>query len=138
VSAVESDSVADTPEGQAYVRNMVATKTKDSFERHLGGALKGARPAMVQIQVKSLIVTSAAQRIVLGGNHAMVADVTLVDPKTGAVIVAFPGQTAITTAGQGIAGVLVDQMLVGDPIDRVIDTYAQQYRYWLLSPRGTS
>src|ERR1700752_628829 len=82
VLAQESDSVARTPEGQAYVRNILANKTKEAFQRNLGSALKGARPVIVDVQVKTIFVASAAQRIIVGGNHVMLADVNLIDPKT--------------------------------------------------------
>ena len=34
----------------------------------------------------------------------------------------------------GLAGVLVDAALMGEPIDRVVDSYMEQYAKWLLRP----
>jgi len=70
--------------------------------------------------------------VLIGGAHSVVADVTLVDAKTGAVVVAYSGQRAAAMAGQGIGGALVESVVASNPVDRVVDNYASQYAYWLL------
>src|SRR5690242_6899436 len=42
--ATESENLAKTPEGQAYVRNAISTKVKAAMDRHLGKSLNGTRP----------------------------------------------------------------------------------------------
>jgi len=134
--ATESDALARTPEGQAYLRNTIATKVKGAMERNLTGALSGARAARVEVNVKSVTVASAIQRVLVGGHHDMVADVTLVDAKTGAVILPYAAQSKMSMAGQGVAGVLVDAAVMAEPIDRVVNNYAEQYGNWLLRRAG--
>lgn len=131
-SVLESETLAKTPEGQAYLRNTIAAKVKGAMERKLSAELAGARPVRVQVTVKSVVISSAIQRVLVGGHHSMVADVTLVDAKTGALLLPYAGQTTQAGAGQGIGGVLVDAALLPDPIDRVADNYAATYVYWLL------
>jgi hypothetical protein len=131
-SVLEAEAVAKTEEGQAYLRNTIAAKLSQAFERSLTGELQGARPVRLEVNVKDVEIASAAQRIILGGHHRLTADVNLVDARTGAVILAFSEQNAIAQAGQGIGGVLLDNAFLGDPIDRVIQNYATQYRNWLL------
>jgi hypothetical protein len=123
---------ADTPEGQAAIRNALGGKTKAAMERHLALALKGTTPVRVDVTLNEVNIASPLQRIVIGGAHSMKGDVTLVDARTGAVIITYPAQTATTAAGQGIGGVLLDQALLGEPIDRVVDNFASQYAYWLV------
>jgi hypothetical protein len=131
-SAMESDALAKTPEGQAWLRNAIAGKVKVAMERKLTGTLVGARPVRAEVTVKTFQIASAIQRIVVGGHHSMVADVTLVDARTGAVVLPYAGQTSMAMAGQGIAGALVDAAVLAEPIDRVVNNYADQYGDWLL------
>jgi hypothetical protein len=134
----QSDALANTPEGQAYVRNAIGSKVKTAMERHLGGRLKGTRLVRVEVNVTEVQIASVAQRILVGGNHSMKGDVALVDAKTGEVLVAYPAQSAVGMAGQGIAGTLIDQAVAPNPIDRIVDSYAAQYGHWLLplDPNG--
>ncbi len=48
------------------------------------------------------MIASAVQRVLIGGHHNMTGDVTLVDAKTGAIIV--PGQSATGMAESGDRG----------------------------------
>jgi len=130
--ATESDVLAKTPEGQAYLRNTIATKLKGAIERNVAGALLGARPVRLNVTIKSFIVASAVQRVILGGHHGMSADVSLVDAKTGVVLLPYAAQSSYTPGGQGIVGVLADAAVLPDPLDRVVNDYAGQYAGWLL------
>jgi hypothetical protein len=129
--ATESDNLAKTPEGQAYLRNTIATKVKTAMERNLGKSLKGTRPVRAVVTVKRVMIASAIQRIIIGGNHEMGGDVTLTDARTGAALLSYDGQTTPSAAGQGIGGALIDAALLPDPIDRVTDNYAIRYTTWL-------
>jgi len=130
--ATESETLAKTPEGQAYLRNAIATKLKAAVERQLAGGLTGTRPVRIEVTVKDVTIASAIQRVVIGGHHTMTADVNLVDAKTGAVIAPYAAQSAMSFAGQGIGGALIDAALFDEPIDRVINNYAEQYAGWLV------
>jgi hypothetical protein len=132
--ATEADALAKTPAGQAYLRNAVSTRIKAATERHVAAALTGARPVRVEVVVKDFTIASGVQRVILGGHHSMLADITVVDAKTGAALLPFPRQQAMALAGQGLVGVLADSALMGDPTDRVVDNYIEQYAKWLLRP----
>ena len=131
VPADQSNTVANTPEARAYMRNTIGSKVKAAMERHLGGKLTGSRPVRVEVAVKEVTIPSVVQRVLVGGHHTMTADVTLVDARTGAVIIAYSGQRTAAMTGQGVAGVLVESVAAGDPVDRVVDNYAAQYSFWL-------
>ncbi|MBF9233360.1 hypothetical protein [Microvirga alba] len=128
----EAEIAAGTEEGRAYVRNAIASKLRDALRRDLDGQLVGSRPVRIEVSVQDLEIASTIQRIVVGGNYRLLADVNLVDAKSGAVLQAFPAQTAIVGAGGGLLGVLVDKALLDEPLDRVVQAYAHQYRNWLL------
>jgi hypothetical protein len=133
--AHESDKVANTPEAQAYMRSAISGKVKAAMERHLGtlsARLNGTKAVRAEVAIVEVSVASAAQRILVGGAHTMTADVTLVDAKTGAVVVAYAGQKITSAAGQGIGGALLDQALLPEPVDRLAEAYAFQYADWLM------
>src|SRR5213075_84957 len=77
-------------------------------------------------------IASAIQRVIVGGHHSMTADVTLVDAKSGAIIVPYTAQSTMAFAGQGLAGAVVDAALFAEAIERVVNNYAEQYGGWLL------
>ena len=132
VSPQDSGSVSQTPEGRAYVRAQVAAKLKGALERELSGQLAGSRPVRLEVRVQDVEIASVLQRIIVGGQHSLRADATLVDAKTGAVLLQFPAQTATSAAGQGVLGSMIDAAAVDAPIDRVVANYSAQYKRWLL------
>jgi hypothetical protein len=130
--ALEAEEAAKTKEGQAYLRKAIAAKLSQAFKSSLMGELVGTRPVRLEIRVKEIEIASAVQRVLIGGHHRLAADVDLVDARSGKVVLAFSEQNAIARAGHGIGGVLLDNVFLDDPIDRVIQNYAIQYRNWLL------
>lgn len=84
--ATESDAVAKTPEGQAYLRSAIASRLKASADRYFTSTMTGTRPVRFEIVVTNVTIASGIQRVVIGGHHNMTADTTVVDAKTGAVL----------------------------------------------------
>jgi hypothetical protein len=136
--AIVDDQIAtatNTPEGKAYVQNLLAARIKPGIERAMAGQLNGTRPVRLDIVVQSFTISSAVQRILIGGGHGMVADANLVDARTGAVIIAHPRLTAVLLAGQGVLGTAVEAALTNGgqtTLDRIVVTYGENYRNWLL------
>jgi hypothetical protein len=102
----------------------------------LTGQLNGSRPVRLDVVVKSFALSSAVQRILIGGGRGMVADANLVDARTGAVIVAYPELRAAAYAGQGIVGTAVqaaiDNASEQSVAEKLAVRYGELYRRWLL------
>jgi hypothetical protein len=137
--AITDDQIAtatNTPEGKAYVLTMLAPVIKTGVTKSLNGLLKGTQPVRLEVVVKSFVLASAVQRILIGGGRGMVADATLVDAKTGAVIVAYPGMLAATYAGEGILGTAVtaafDNASEQSVAEKLAYRYGEIYKRWLL------
>jgi hypothetical protein len=137
--AIVDDQIAtatNTPEGKAYVRNMLAPHIKSGMERQMAGHLNGTRPVRLDVVVHSFTIASAVQRIIIGGNHGMTADVNLVDARTGAVIIAHPKLMAQLIVGQGVLGTAVqaaiDASSEHSTTDKIANTWGATYRDWLL------
>jgi hypothetical protein len=130
--AAQASALAASPEGKAFVRDKVASRVKTSLETTVKPALQsGARPVRLEVAVHSFVIPSALQRLALGGVPIMTASAVLKDAATGEVIASQPGKMSAAMAGNGWAGVLVDQAF-SDLDVRVADSYSQQYRAWLL------
>ena len=132
----EIATATNTPEGKAYVQNMLAPRIKAGVEQAMAGQLVGSRPVRLDIVVKSFVMASAVQRILIGGGRGMVADANLVDARTGALIVAYPDLQALAYAGNGIVGAAVqaaiDNASAQCPADKLVGIYGQNYRNWLV------
>jgi hypothetical protein len=137
--AIPDDEIStrtNTPEGKAYVQNLLTPRIKSGIERVMAGQLNGTRPVRLDIVVKSFTIASAVQRILIGGGYGMAADATLVDARTGTVIMAHPNLTGVLLAGQGVLGTAVQAAIdnshaQGIP-ERIVESYAENYRNWLL------
>lgn len=90
----------------------------------------------LDIVVKSFAISSAVQRVLIGGGRGMTADANLVDARTGAIIIANPDFGAFLVAGQGIVGTAVqaaiDNASTQSVVEKVVDRYGENYRDWLL------
>ena len=79
--------------------------------------------------VKSVMTASAGQRVVTGGHHHLQADITLVDARS------YPAEISQALGGQG-AWALLDAALLPDPMDRVVENFAESCSNWLRNPDG--
>ena len=137
--AIPDDEIAtatNTPEGKAYVLTMLAPVIRTGVTKSLNGKLNGTRPVRLDVVVKTFALSSAVQRILIGGGRGMIADARLVDARTGAVIIANPDLTAVLYAGQGIVGTAVqaaiDSASDKNVVQKLVDRYGESHRDWLL------
>jgi LysM repeat protein len=133
VAATESDTVANTTEGKAYVRSQISSKISAAVQKNVGGALSGSRPVRVVVVVKNVTIPSVAQRVILGGTHMMQAEVRLIDAQSGKVLLTHPGLVSASTTGNGLAGALIEGAIGGDAMERVANDFANNYKVWLIS-----
>lgn len=125
-----------TDEAKAHVNGLLASRVKAAMEKEMGGALNGSRPVRLEIVVTQFLVPTAAQRLLVGGVYAVNADVTLVDAKSGAVLIAHPNLGHSLHSEGGVVGVVAQA--IADSVARpksdiMIDQYAMVYRIWLIN-----
>jgi hypothetical protein len=136
----ELTAAANTPEGKAYVQNLLAPQIKSAVEYAMAGALVGTRPVRLEIVVKYFAIAGAVQRVLIGGHRGMMADANLVDARTGALIISHPDLQALLYTGQGVGGVIVqaaiDSAATKSVAQQVADQYGKNYRDWLLRRTG--
>jgi hypothetical protein len=136
ISEEQIAEASNAPEAKAYVQNMLAPRVKSAIERKLAGQLHGSRPVRLDVVIHNFVISSAVQRILIGGTHMMIADASLVDARTGAVVVAHPKLVGQAFAGQGILGTAVeaavDNAAARTTFDRIVESYSDRYSAWLL------
>lgn len=130
----ELNAATETEEAKQWMRDHLRTRIQGAMQQNLASAFRGHRPVRAEVTVHRFMLSSAVQRIVVGGDYHMVADVTLVDAKTGAVIAPYPNMIHAVPALNGWAGVIVQAAYdaTNSPGDRVVRGFAEQYRGWLL------
>ena len=139
LKAITDDQIAtaaDTPEGNAFVQNMLAPRIKAGVEKVMAGQLNGTRSVRLDIVVKTFAMASAVQQILIGGGRGMIADANLVDARTGACIIANHDLRAVFLVGKGIVGTAVqaaiDSSSTQNVVEKLVDRYGESYRDWLL------
>ena len=107
---------------------MSASKVKAAVERQFAQRFKGTTPVRIEVTVKSVIVTSAVQRVVIGGPQSMTVDMALVDPRTKSVLLSYRDRTAQMSARGGVLEVALEGAMSGnDPIDFMAQNLAFQF-----------
>ncbi len=137
--AMSDAQVADarrTPEYMDYVHGMLGARIKAGVEQAIAGQLAGTRPVRLEIVVRRFYVLSVVERVLVGGGPQMFAAVTLVDARTGAVILAHPDLEAFALGPAGVIGTAVQAAIDNSrnetPESRLIARFGQTYREWLI------
>lgn len=122
----------DMPQTQAALRDLLTARLSDRLNGELRGTLGGPRPAQLSVLVESVHVSSAAQQILIGGNHVMGGGVQLFDIETGMPLTGPQRMIGLGVGGGGIVGALVDATR-DDPLDRTAQSFATFTRQWLTA-----
>jgi hypothetical protein len=130
--AGEPSPAAGLADGQALARRTAAELLRKALIAEVGPELNGARPVRLAVRIHELEISSAIQRIIIGGDHRIVADVDLLDARSGAPLLTLPAHMVLVKGGGGLVGVALDNIIRADPIQLVTAAYAREYRNWLL------
>jgi hypothetical protein len=124
--------IADGAQVPEEVRTAVAPKVKAAVERQFAPRFKGTTPVRIEVTVKRVVVTSAVQRVVLGGPQSMTVDMTMVDPRTKSVLLSYPDRTAQMSPRGGVMEAALEGAISGnDPIDFMAQNLAFQFAEWI-------
>lgn len=128
-STEEYNRIISSPEAKQYLRDRLRGLIEQRLQSSIVPQYQGTRDVRLEVQVVSFKIPSAVQRIAFGGMPNMGSVSVLRDMATGQEL-AKSDMPAVSYAGQGITGVLVDQMF-SDLEDRVMNKYINQVRLWL-------
>jgi hypothetical protein len=132
VQGVQTRAVSLFPPIRDFAAAQLRTMLRAEFDAKLGPVLKGPRAARAVVHLKKLDIPSGG-RLLLGNEPGSLdAEVTLVDARTAAPIVSYPGKTALYYNSGGIGGALLSA-IADDPAITLVGKYTGYYRDWLLS-----
>lgn len=130
----ELNAATETEEAKAWIRDHLSARVKAAMQNGLSGSLSGQRPVRAEVVVRTFFLSSAVQRIIVGGDYRIIADVTLVDAKSGVPIVSYPEMIYIMPALNGWGGAIIQAAYDASnpPEERLVNGFVEKYRDWLL------
>ena len=121
-----------SPEEAKVTTKATATeKLQEAMQRVAGGAFQsGDRPAKLDVRIHTFMINTKLALLLAPGNDAIIADVDVVDAKTGTVLSSVPRFEGRLSDSGGILG-LVASGVVPDSVDRLTNRFADSYCLWL-------
>lgn len=114
-----------------FIAAELRTMVKSEFNSQFADVFVGSRPARAVVHLKTVDIP-ASGRLLIGGQTAIIdAEITLVDARSGAPIVSYPGNSATRYIPGGVIAPIA-RVAIGDEGRRLLERYMQQYREWLL------
>lgn len=114
-----------------FIAAELRTMVKSEFNSQFADVFVGSRPARAVVHLKTVDIPSSG-RLLIGGQTAIIdAEITLVDARSGAPIVSYPGNSATRYIPGGVIA-RIARVAIGDEGRRLLERYMQQYREWLL------
>ncbi len=118
-------------EGRAYVERKASGRIREALDKGLLRATsQGTQPVRLQVAVRELYIAPPAMRLIGQSPFTIRANMTLVDSRSGAVVLEAKDFQGYGGQSGGIIGIALDQVMP-DPIDRAARSLANSYRSWL-------
>ena len=131
VQRLQLSAVGALPPARDFAAAELRAMIKSEFDTQFANVFVGSRPARAVVRLKTVDIPSSG-RLLIGGQTAIIdAEVTLVDARTGAPIISYPGNPATRHIPGGVIGPLA-RVALGDEGRRLLQRYMQQYHDWLL------
>jgi hypothetical protein len=128
------ESAQNFPAVQAFFRTTLEREFAAQFESLLAPIMRGTRPVKVIVTLKQFDVPSVVRRVLIDQYAKIELTIDLVDQKTNAIILSYPGpyrqQFLLGGLSAPIASALSGD---NDPGNTLIANYVLDYRSWLVT-----
>ena len=124
------DSYMEKPEAQRALRDLAVKRLEPAIFGQVAGALPGKQPAQLSVRIESAWFASAAQQILVGGNHTLWGAVQLFDLETGEALTQPQRMFGLGGGGSGIVGAIIDAAR-SDPMVRAGQSFGQFTNTWI-------
>ena len=132
VQRLQLSSVGALPPARDFIAAELRAMVKSEFNTQFADVFVGSRPARAVVHLKTVDIPSSG-RLLIGGQTAIIdAEITLVDARSGASIIFYPGNSATRYLPGGVIAPIA-RAAIGDEGRRLLQRYTQQYRDWLLT-----
>ena len=129
-----AESAQNFPAVQAFFRVELQRVFGFAFETWVAPVMRGGRPVKAVVTLKIFDVPSVARRVLVDQDAKIELTIDLVDPKTNAILLHYPGPYKQQRMRGGLAAPLVDAIQGNDdPGKGLIANYVSDFRDWLVT-----
>ena len=141
VKRLPTEAASNFPVLQAQFRAALQPRFQAALAQTVAPAMQGAHPVRAVMKLQRFDVPGGARRVLVNGNVTMRAVIDLVDAKSGAVLVSYPGPLFVRDIGGALLGGVIHGVVTAavvgaidkdEPGTMMINAYVTDYRKWLL------
>jgi hypothetical protein len=131
VQRLQPNSVGALPPARDFIAAELRRMIKSEFDTQFADVFVGPRAARAMVHLKAVDIPSSGP-LLIGGQTAVIdAEITLLDARSGAPMISYPGNSANRYLPGGLIAPIA-RAAVGDEGRRLLQRYMQQHREWLL------
>lgn len=128
------ESAQNFPEVQAFFQTALQQIFSAQLESTLSPVMRGTRPVRAIVSLKRFDVPSVVRRVLVDQYAKLEATIDLVDSKTNAIILSYPGPYRQQFLFGGLSAPIAAAVAGDyDPENALIANYALDYRTWLVT-----
>jgi hypothetical protein len=120
---------------RAHVSRALGNHIRTALMGEIGRELNGPRKVRAVVTVKYFSIPSVAERVFINNTAAFDAEIRLVDARTNAEIVTYPGSQVSAMMVGGLMAPVAEATQIGgsDRSRQLVFEYADKFRKWLLN-----
>jgi hypothetical protein len=128
------ESAQNFPAVQAFFQAALQRVFTAQLESMLAPVMRGTRPVKIIVTLKQFDVPSVVRRVLIDQYAKIQATIDLVDIKTNALILSYPGPYRLQFLLGGLSAPIADAIAGdSDPENTLIANYILDYRTWLVT-----
>lgn len=132
--------LTESPEAKAYYKQQALARLRANLEQNVKSALNGSQPAILEVTLHRVDLSSGAGRVLGGTDSSISGDVRLKDGRTNTVIAALPNVIGVNKGTRiggsiGMAVSLVSNLTSaaqGNYFGKTATDFSAKTRNWLL------
>jgi hypothetical protein len=129
------DAQANAPEEPAarlaFLEQKAIEPIKAALQAEIPPAFRGNYPAKLKVRIRRVRIPAAAMRILIASiPYSIIADMELVDSKTGKTLLEASNFNGLSASYGGVAGIL-EAAVADEPIVRVSKAFAHVLSVWI-------
>ncbi|SDR61488.1 hypothetical protein SAMN05519103_07477 [Rhizobiales bacterium GAS113] len=129
-----SESAQNFPPVQAYFQTSLQRVFNAQFDGSVAPIMRGTRPVKAIVTLKQFDVPSVLRRVLIDQYAKIQLDIDVVDSKTGAHVLFYPGPYRQKWLFGGLSAPIAASIAGDDdPGMELVTTYMSDYRTWLLT-----
>ncbi len=129
---MRTESSNTFPELRAHFQRALTERLRLEFASQLASALAGPQPVRAVVRLRTFDIPSTSRRVFTDQDSKIQAEIDLVDARTGAVLLRYPGPFEFRRMVGGILAPVAASFEKSDVGQLMLTAYVSAYRNWLL------